>query len=347
MRVDFVNFGAQYRQHKEEYDEAIFKCLNEGKLILQEDVEEFEGNLAKFLGMKYAVGTSSGTDALTLALKAKRRIYPELRAGSSRVDIPGYTFKATMEAASHAGYSPIISDITRDRLLPENRAVGTSVPVYRGRCIPVHIEGSVCKAKGTVLVEDACQAIGARGVGYSGTACYSFYPAKILGGFGDGGAVVTNDKGVADEVRLLRHHWQTDKDEEYGFCSRLDNVQAAFLNVKLKYLPGILERRQKIAEMYLEALTDVVGLPVASVERVWQDFVCTVENPKELQEHLKKNGIETLGVGMIPPHIALNTGQSLPNTEKLYREMIRLPLNETLTDDDVNYVISKVNELYD
>ena len=325
MKIPFVNFGAQYLAHKEEYDEAIHKCLEKGKLILQEDVGEFEENLAKKLGMKYAVGVNSGTDALFLALIAKGVKDKEF------ISTSGYTFKATIEAIKNNGVYPYITDISEDRIAKDVN-------------LPVHIEGMVCKSE-NAIIEDACQAIGAKGVGYSGTACYSFYPAKILGGFGDGGAVVTNDKDIYERIKLLRHHWQTNKDEKFAYNSRLDNVQAAFLNVKLKYLDEILIRREEIAEKYKE-LKDIVGLPIYQDGRVWQDYVIRVSDPKRLADYLAEQGIQTLGVGMTPPHIALNLGIELPNVEKLYKEMLRLPCNETLTNEEVGYIIEKVKEFY-
>lgn len=327
MTIPFVNFGEQYRQHKEEYDEAYFRCANNGKLVLQEDVEEFEKNLAKFLGMKYAIGVNSGTDAIMLALKAKDLPFPTF------ITTSGYTFKATAEAIHHAGCNVFFEDIGEDRLFKEAGIV-------------VHIEGMVARSE-YAIIEDACQAIGAEGVGYSGIACFSFYPAKILGCFGDGGAVVTDDKQIADKVRLYRHHWQTDDNEEYAYNSRLDNLQAAFLNIRLKYLPEILKRREEVAKRYL-TLEGVVDLPIYQKGRVWQDYVIRVRDPKALAKFLEDNGIETLGVGLMPPHKALkgNEDLELPNTEILYKEMLRLPCNETLSNEDVDYVIEKVKEFF-
>lgn len=333
MKVPFVSFGLQYQAHKKEYDSAINRCLSKGNLILREDVEEFENNLAQFMNMKYAVGVNSGTDALLLALKAKG-------AKDTDIIIPGYTFKATAEAIKHSGNNAWFEDIGSNRMF---KGAKTRNWEYN---LPVHIEGMVCKVK-RAIIEDAAQAIGAKGVGYSGTACFSFYPAKILGGFGDGGAVVTNHKYVADKVRLYRHHWQTNRNERYGYTSRLDNVQAAFLNVKLKYLPEILKRREEIAKQYLKELEGLVGLPIDQEGRVWQDFVIRVKEPLHLATVLHKAGIETLGVNMTPPHKALATGQELPETEKLYKEMIRLPLNETLNEKQVRHVIKSVQRFYD
>lgn len=326
MQVKFVDFGAQYRAHKDEYDEAITRCLDNGKLILQDDVEEFEENLAKFLGMKHVIAVADGTNALIIALKALKSRVPQ------NVHVTDYTFKATHEAIHHTGHVGNRVDIN-----PETRMPDVAVD------IPVHIEGMVSHSNNAVL-EDACQALGAKGVGYSGTACFSFYPAKILGCFGDGGAIATNDDEVAELARLYRHHWQTGVDEEFGYNSRLDNVQAAFLNVKLKYLPEILKRREEIARKYMNELKGLVGLPYDQEGRVWQDFVIRTEDSAKMTAFLKEHGIQTLGQGMVPPHQAMYTTADLPNTIALYKEMLRLPLNETLTDEQVDYVIEKVKE---
>ena len=329
MKTPFVNFGQQYLVHKPEYDRAINRCLENGKLILQEDVEEFEDKLAKRLGMKHCIGVANGTDAILLGLKAKN-VDAEVLVTS------GYTFKATMEAIAHTNkYTVGILDVEEDRLMAK-----TDLP-----SVPVHIEGMVCRQDNAVL-EDAAQAIGAEGVGYSGTFTLSFYPAKILGGFGDGGAILTNDDEVNKRARLLRHNWQTNEDEKYAYNSRLDNVQAAFLNVKLQYLGEILRRRREIAEKYRE-LEGLVGLPIYQEGRVWQDYVITVSEPKKLKAHLESKDIEVLGVGMVPPHRAFGKGGlELPNTERLYSRMLRLPCNETLSDQQIKYVIDAVREFY-
>ena len=324
MNIPFVNFGQQYLDHKEEYDEAIFRCLKTGKLILQEDLEKFEHNLAEKLGMKYAVGVANGTDALVIALRSKR-------IESRTLKVPGYTFKATMEAPFHSENSFSIEDVGEDRMNHEVE-------------IPVHIEGMVNVSK-NAIIEDGAQAIGAKGVGYSGTYTLSFYPAKILGCFGDGGAIMTDDKDVYLKAKLLRHHWQTDVMEKVGYNSRLHNVQAAFLDVKLKYLDEILARRAEIARMYNKGLKKLpIGLPYNQPGRVWQDYVITVKNPDKLKRFLAENGIQTLGSGMVPPHKAFGTGDTLPNTEKLYSEMLRLPCNETLSNEQIEYIIDTIKQ---
>lgn len=327
MNVPFVNFGAQYQAHKEEYDEAIAKCLENGSLILQHELEEFEENLAKFLGMKHAIGVANGTDALIIALRSQESL-PYV------MNVTDYTFKATHEAVHHV-------DVLLNR---EDIDLKTHMPTAQVH-IPVHIEGMVSHSE-NAIIEDACQAIGAKGVGYSGTACYSFYPAKILGCFGDGGAIATNDDEVARKARLYRHHWQSGRDEKIAYNSRLDNIQASVLNVKLKYLPDMLKRREEIAMKY-KALDGYLNLPFYQEGRVWQDYVVTTNDYTDtdsLVGFLKDNDIQTLGSGMTPPHVAMYGEKRLPNVVHLYENMFRLPCNETITDDQVDYVIDKVKE---
>lgn len=325
MKVPFVNFGAQYLAHKDEYDAKNEELLTKGQLILQEEGEIFEENLAKFLGMKYAVGVANGTDALRLALLIKN----EEKIVLTTTD---YTFKATHEAIFHAGHIPSVVDINEETRMPE-----------RDVDIPVHIEGMVHHSA-NAIIEDACQAFGAKGVGYSGTACYSFYPAKIFGCQGDGGAIVTNSEFMYKEAKRLRHHYQTGKDEQYGFNSRLDNLKAGFLNVKFKYIPEILKRREEIAKRYLAELKGYVGLPYDQEGRVWQDFVVTSPDSKGMVEFLKGNEIGILGNNMTPNFRAMNYSGEFPHVENLYETMFRLPCNETLTDEQVEYVITKVKE---
>lgn len=327
MRVPFVDFGAQYLAHKDEYDENYSKLMSSGKLILQEEGEKFEENLANFLGMKYAVAVANGTDALEIALRIKKK-----QENRNVLRASDYTFKATHEAIYHAGYIPERVDINSVTRMPDSNVD-----------VPVHIEGMVHYSP-TALIEDACQAFGAKGVGYSGTACYSFYPAKIMGCQGDGGAIVTNDRDMYDLAKLYRHHYQTGVDEDYGFNSRLDNIKAGFLNIRLKYIPAALKRREEIAKKYLMELDGYLGLPFDQEGRVWQDFVVTHPKSKELVKFLKENEIGILGNDMVPNFEAMNCTSELTNVKNLYETMFRLPCNETLTDEQTDFVVSKVKE---
>ena len=362
-KIPFVNYPLQYRNLEEEISKAIKDVLNRGDLILRKDVEEFEKNLASFLGVKYAVGVNSCTDAMILSLKA---------AGIKEEDeviTVSHTFFATIEAIVHCGAKPILIDVNEDFLMDADKIEKAITPKTRA-IMPVHLNGRVCgmdkimeiaEKNNLIIIEDAAQALGAmfenKKAGSFGLAgCFSFYPAKLLGAFGDGGAVVANDEHFAEKIRLLRNHGQKTKTEIvlYGFTSRLDNLQAAVLNVKFKYLPSFIERRREIAGLYNQGLSDLteVKLPPKSDERhfdVYQNYVARAEKRDELFEFLKEKGVETLIKDPFPNHLQAELGLSrfsLPLTEQLAKEVISLPLYPELTDSQIEYVISCIREFY-
>lgn len=333
-QVRFFNPGLGYRKIKSEIDEAIIKVLTNGDLILRHEVEEFEMKLADFCGAKYAVGLNSGTDALYLALKVLG-----IKPGDE-VITSGHTFVATPQVINQLGATPTLHDLDNVWPVSENTAC----------LLPVHIAGDITQDMEELLkykipiVEDACQALGAvqnnTPAGTFGVAgCFSFYPAKILGAYGDAGALVTNDESFALEVKELRGHYKKDY-SKWGINSRLDNLQAAILNVKIKYLPEILDRRQYVAERYLESLYQVVGLPENKEGRVWQDFIIEVDNREGLFYFLKERDIETMR-NEYPMPIPK------PPLCKLFeKKSLRIPCNENLTDDEINYVIRNIVEYY-
>ena len=329
MKVPFVSYSLQYQAHKDEYDKAIQSCLERGDLILRKDLEDFEKNLADFLGVEEVVGVASGTDALLLSMKML-----DIGKGDE-VITSSYTFRATVEAILHTGATPVLADIDEDwRYYETDRTKAI---------IPCHLEGRISDwkldsmSRNIHMIEDACQAIGAKkqdGI----FACYSFYPAKILGGFGDGGAIATNRKDLAAKLRTFRNH---DKGSwhKVAYNSRLDNVQAAFLSVKLKYLPDILKRRKEIALMY-EQLKDPVKKP--ELREVYQDYIVEVPDPQKLQKHLAEKGIDTMLNGYPFP----SAQKKKFETCRYENQSIRLPCNETLTNTQVEFVIETINAYY-
>lgn len=325
-KVPFVDFAAQYNQHKEEYDYVIADVIQRGDLILRQDLEEFERNLAQILDVKHVVGVASGTDALLLSLKAAG-----VGPGDDVITC-SYTFRATIEAIIHAGANPVLVDVGED--WRDYRTERTTA------VIPAHLEGAVVdwKAEDIVMIEDSCQAIGAKPL--TGlTACYSFYPAKILGCLGDGGAIATNDDHVANTLRQLRNH---DKGQwgRVAYNSRLDNLQAAFLSVKLKYLDEILLRRMEIADTYDEGVK-TVKKPVK--RGVYQDYIIQVPDRDALAAFLEDAGIQTMKNGYPFPRGI----EKKPKAVAYEENSLRIPCNETLTNEQVEYVIEKINEYYD
>ena len=338
--VKFFNPGLIYKNHKKEFDSEIQRVLSAGDLILRGDVEKFEKTLAKFVGTKYAVGLNSCTDALYLALRG-------LGIGQGdEVLVPSRTFVATVQVIIQVGATPIFYDLDGALTFTENTKA----------IIPVHIEGAFdinfqhvldsAKATGVYIIEDAAQALGAKQgkkmAGSFGVAgCFSFYPAKILGAFGDAGALVTNDKKLYEWVKGARNHFK-DTAEDYGVNSRCDNLQAAILNVKFQYYEQALARRKEIAEMYQKGLSDIkeLELPKHSEGRIWQDYICRTNKRDQLFDYLNENGCEVLKNNYPFPV------PKLPQAQAYENETLRLPCSETLTDEEVAEVITAIKQFF-
>ena len=364
-KVPFVGYKIQYQNLKSEIDKAIQDVLQRGDLILRRDVEEFEKNLASFLGMKYTIGVNSGTDALIFAIMAAG-----IGPGDEVITV-SHTFFASVESIHHCGATPILIEVGEDFDMDMGK-VEEAITKKTKAVIPVHLNGRVCDMEklmeiaqkhNLIVIEDSAQALGAefngKMAGTLGTAsCYSFYPAKLLGAFGDAGAVATNDEKIAEKIRLFRDHGQKTKTEIvcYGWTSRLDNLQAAILNVKFKYLPQWIKRRREIAEIYDKGLTDIseVKLPPApnSDDKhfdIYQNYVLRADRRNELFNFLKEKGVETLIKDPIAVHQHPNLGLShfkLPYTEKLAEQVISLPMFPELTNEQIKYVIDCLKEFY-
>lgn len=340
--VRFFDPGRAYRQRKEAYDTEIQRVLNAGDLILRKDVEDFEANFAKFCGKKYAVALNSGTDALYLSLWA-------LGIGpGDEVIVPSHTFVATAQVVAQLGATPVLVDMGDDwhkKLTDKTKAI-----------IPAHIAGEVLDWHTNIewlhVIEDACQALGAQGVGFGKTQCYSFYPAKILGAFGDAGAITTDDEDLYEEIKELRGHYKKDY-SKWGINSRMDNLQAAILNIKLHHMPETLADRDFISAKYASRLHRTrIELPKNTDGRVWQDYIIRIPSRlspdmphhnsyrDELYEHLKSRGIETMKNDYPMP-----IGK-LPKAAQYEAETLRLPINEVLYESEVEAVIEAINEFY-
>lgn len=347
MHIKFFDPAKEFELHKEEYTKVWQDVRSRGDLILRKDVEQFEQAFAQYIGVKYAVGLNSGTDALLIALKALG-----IKEGD-KVLVPSHTFVATAQVVNQIGAQPIIYDMgTKAEYQIIDMAVRYSV-----KCIMVaHIAGEFmlpnmkklidwANTEKIPVIEDACQALGATQEGklagsFGNTAAFSFYPAKILGGPGDAGALVTNDEKIYQFAQDYRNHWKSDY-SLWGINSRLDNVIAAELNVKLTRIAETLKRREEIANKYRAELMTDIFLPNVGEGRVWQDFIINVgENRDKLYEFLKEQGIETMK-NEYPMPIP-----KLSNAKKYEAKTLRLPINEVITDEEVDYVISKLKEFY-
>lgn len=365
MKISFVNYRVQYQQLKKEINKAIQKVLSRGDLILRKDVDDFEKKLADFVGTKYAVGLNSGTDALFFSL---------LAAGIGKGDeviTVSHTFVASIATIVQAGAKPILIDVGDDFLMDTGK-IEKAITKRTKAIMPVYLNGRMCdmekimkiaKEYDLSIIEDAAQSLGASFRGkkagsFGATGCFSFYPAKILGSSGDAGALTTNSSKIAEKARLLRDHGQKTKTDImcFGWNSRLDNLQAAILNVKFKYLNKWIKRRREIARIYNDGLCHTIGLklppPPGSDPRffdVFQNYVLRAQKRDKLFEFLKEKGVETLIKDPIPNH--WHKGLSLfhfklPYTEQLAKEVISLPLYPELTDEQAYHVIECVKKFY-
>lgn len=346
MKVRFFNPGLGYSKLKGELLTEFDRVMSAGDLILRSDVEKLEKSIADYVGTKYAVGVNSCTDALWLALRALK-----IGAGDE-VLVPSRTFVATPQVIVEVGATPVFYDLNGElNITPKTKAI-----------IPVHIEGhfddnfdkimELAKEYGLYVIEDAAQALGAvhngKKAGAWGIAgAFSFYPAKTLGCYGDGGMLVTNDEEVYKYVKGARNHFsvstisgEREWTPGWGVNSRLDNLQAAFLNVKFGHYEDTLLRRRQIAEKYRDKLVGP-ALPPHTEGRIWQDYIIRTNKRDKLHFFLKDNGVETLRNNYPFPV------PKLPLAQAYEDETLRLPCNELLTDEEVDYVIEKVNEFYD
>lgn len=361
MSIPFVDLKAQYQTIKPEIDAAIERVITSTSFIGGEDVKQFEKEFAAYCEAKDCVGVGNGTDALYLALRALG-----IGAGDEVITV-AHTFIATSEAISQTGAKPVFVDIEEDTMLMSPDAVAAAVTPQTKAIIAVHLYGQPCdmgrimaiaNQHNLKVIEDAAQAHGARWNGQRvGTlghvACFSFYPGKNLGAYGDGGAVVSNDEDLTKRVRMLANHGRLEKytHEIEGVNSRLDGLQAAILRVKLPHLDIWNAGRQKVAAKYAERLKDSdVRLTTikSEAEAVWHLFVVRVKDRNAFQSFLHARGIST-GVHYPIPlhqqvayqHMGLETG-SLPVTEKAAQEIVSIPIYAELTDDMISTVIEGI-----
>lgn len=358
--VRFVVPSRIYATLKEELDAAYFDVMTKGALIDQEHLKSFEENLAKFVGTRYAVGLNSGYDALHLSLRAAG-IGP-----GDEVIVPAHTFVASCSAVVNVGADPILVDVARDFNIDVDK-IEEVITAKTKAIMAVHLSGwmadmprimEIAKRRGLVVIEDACQSLGSsindkRAGSWGLTGCWSFYPFKILGGYGDGGAITTNDPDVAAYARRMRYNGEDRESGEYhghGFTCLLDNMQAAFLDVKLRHLPAWIVRRKALAERYRRELGDLQDLMLPHYERagfdhVYQNYTVRAKQGSAFSDHLKRSGIEVLTQFRKPyyKHAALKLqDRGYPETEALSREVCSLPMSVEITDEEVSSVIAAV-----
>lgn len=349
---------------KDEIDAAYFEVMEKGDLIDREHLKRFEQNLAEFVGTKYAVGLNSGYDALHMSLRAAG-IGP-----GDEVIVPAHTFVATCSAVVNVGATPILVDVAKDFNIDVNLIEPAITERTRG-IIPVHLSGymadmprvmQIAEKYNLTVVEDACQSLGSsingkRAGSWGLTGCWSFYPFKILGGYGDGGALTTDDPEVAEFAQRMRYNGEDRVTGEYhghGFTCLLDNLQAAFLDIKLRHLPDWIVRRKVIAEKYRQALSDIPDLLLPHYDKpgfdhVYQNYTVRSKQGNDFSEYLKANNIEVLTQFRKPyyKHAALELeDRGFAETEALSQEVCSLPMNVEIADEEIDYVIKVVRSFY-
>jgi len=364
MRVPFLDVGATYLELKEELDAAVSRVLSSGWYLLGAEIAAFEEEFAAHVGVKHCIGVGNGLDALHLALRA-------MNVGSGdEVIVPSNTYIATWLAVNYAGATPVPVEPDLRTYNLDPALIEAAITPRTRAILPVHLYGQpanmdpiceIAQRYGLWVLEDAAQAQGARyrgrRVGSIGHAAgWSFYPAKNLGAFGDAGAVTTNDDGLADRLRELRNYGSKVKyvNEERGFNSRLDEIQAAVLRVKLRHLDSWNDRRRRIAAQYLDLLhqTDLV-LPWVETwaDPVWHLFVVRSQQRDQLMRRLQEAGIGVLIHYPIPPHLQAayrdldRPRGSFPVSEMIHQEVLSLPIGPHLDEAQAASVVATLKEV--
>lgn len=369
MQVPFFDWSRLYKERSEKFREIMHETCMRGGFILQKDVVEFEENLRNFLGVRHAVAVSDATNAILLGLRASG-----IRPGDE-VILPSHGFIAAAQSVHHAGGVPVLVEIGEDWMV-DPAAMEKAVSERTRFLMPVQVNGRTCdmdriqeiaSRHGLIVVEDSAQALGAKYKGrQAGTigqwGCYSFYPSKTLGCFGDGGALVTNDDEIARRVKLMRNHGANEEKviepdiSVWGTNSRLDNIHAAILNYKLGYYAETVDRRREIARRYHDAFAQLDAIsrppgPDSDPDRVdvFQNYELEADRRDELRAHLRTAGIGTIvqwgGLGMHQMR-GLGFREELKRTDRFFERSLLLPMNHMLTDEEVSYVIREVREFY-
>jgi len=364
MNIPLVDLRAQYRKLKGEINPAIQAVLDKCNFILGDEAATFEREFARFVGVDHGVGVSSGTEALHLTMRAL-----EIGPGDEVITVAN-TFIATAQAISLAGARPVLVDCDPESYEIDINQIAAALTERTRAIVPVHLYGQcadmdpileLAERKGLAVIEDAAQAHGAeykgRAAGSMGTAgCFSFYPGKNLGAYGDGGIVVTNDDELAEKIRLLRNWGSKEKYHHpvIGFNSRLDTIQAAVLSVKLKYLPKWNEARRQCARTYTDLLSaeSMVITPrtMSYGSHVFHLYV--VQVPRRDQA---LNGLHEAGIGAgvhypIPVHLqgaydSLDQKEGdFPNAERLAKRCLSLPLFPELQEDQIAAVVEALRD---
>ncbi len=364
MRVPFVTFEPMHNEIREKLDIAYNNVLKSSCFIHGEECRKFEEEFAEYCGVKYCVGVATGLDALFLILKAMNI------GNGDEVIVPSNTYIATALAVSYTGAKPIFVEPEIETFNINPSRIEEKITSNTKAIIAVHLQGRtadmeaidvIAKKHNLKVIEDAAQAHGAKYKGKKAgslgdAAGFSFYPGKNLGALGDGGCVTTNDKALADKVRALGNYGSDYKYHHIykGVNSRLDEIQAAFLRVKLPNLDRWNEDRRATAKKYFEGIKNpLIKLPLKSTndfEHIYHVFVIRCDKRDELEKYLNDNGIGTVKHYPIPMHeqecykdLGIKNGE-LPIAEEISRTVLSIPMYYGMTDGEINYVINVINK---
>jgi dTDP-4-amino-4,6-dideoxygalactose transaminase len=365
MKLHMVDVVGQYQKIKPEIDAAVHRVLDSGQFILGKDVGEFECQVAGYLGVKYAVGCASGTDALQIAMMALG-----IGPGDDVITTP-FTFVATAETIALLGAKPVYVDIDPKTFNIDPSLIERAITQRTKAIIPVHLYGQpadmdpimeIARRRGLKVIEDSAQAMGAsyksrKVCSIGDIGCISFFPSKNLGAFGDGGMMVTNDEGLAEAIRVIAAHGSKVRyyHERLGVNSRLDTLQAAILLVKLRHLENWNAKRQRNAARYDDLLR---GLPVtvpyvaAAGQHIFHQYTLRVAKRDQLAAFLKQKGIPHAVYYPVPLHLqeaykmSGYTRGDFPVTEKAADEVISLPMHTELTEEELQCITGAIKEFY-
>ncbi|KOF03030.1 erythromycin biosynthesis sensory transduction protein eryC1 [Roseivirga seohaensis subsp. aquiponti] len=363
MEIPFLDLKRQYLSIKTEMDTAVQSVIDEHRFIGGEVVSSFEKAFAKAHKTKHCIGVGNATDALFVILKS-------LGIGNGdEVIVPAHGWLSAAEMVSLSGATPVFADVEMKRFGLDPISVEAKITARTKAIIPIHLYGQICEIEALAelsekhhlyLIEDAAQAHFAEKNGkmagsWGIASAFSFYPSKILGAFGDGGAILTNDDIFAKQCRMFANHGGLSKNDHQvkGINSRLDTLQAAVLNVKLNHVEKWIEARNRIAKRYSEAFKDIQGIITPEVnERETHNFhiyCLRVKNRDALKVHFQNAGISTeihypLASPLTPAFKANDKPEGFPNSFQLQNEVLSLPIYPELTDAEIEYVIKKVKE---
>jgi len=368
--IKFLDLQKINLVHQKEIEEAILKTFHSGWYILGDTVERFEKNYAAYCGVKHCIGISNGLDALILILRA----YIELGKinEGDEIIVPANTYIASILSISHNNLKPVLVEPDIDTFNIDTSLIEKNITERTKALMPVHLYGQAAEMDKIklladryklLIIEDAAQAHGATSNGkrtgnLGDSAGFSFYPGKNLGALGDGGAVTTNDDQLAEVILALRNYGSHKKYYNLykGFNNRIDELQAAVLDVKLKYLDQENQRRREIAQFYCDNIKNPkIILPILHhpssiihhLSHVWHLFVIRTSERDRLQKYLGDNGIQTVIHYPVPPHKQPAYKEwnhlSFPITEKIHNEVLSLPIGSHLLDEDIEFVVEKLN----